>query len=35
MALGFNVVSWSADIAVYRSALQAGVDRLRQRSVSA
>jgi 2-dehydro-3-deoxyglucarate aldolase/4-hydroxy-2-oxoheptanedioate aldolase len=35
IALGFNVISWSADIAVYRSALQAGVSRLRQRSVSA
>ncbi len=35
MALGFNVVSWSADIGVYRAALQAGVSRLRQRSVSA
>jgi 2-keto-3-deoxy-L-rhamnonate aldolase RhmA len=35
MALGFNVISWSADIAVYRSALQAGVNRLRQKGVSA
>jgi 2-keto-3-deoxy-L-rhamnonate aldolase RhmA len=35
MALGFNVISWQADIAVYRSALLAGVNRLRQRSVTA
>jgi 2-dehydro-3-deoxyglucarate aldolase/4-hydroxy-2-oxoheptanedioate aldolase len=35
MALGFNVISWQADIAVYRTALQAGVSRLRQKGVSA
>jgi 2-dehydro-3-deoxyglucarate aldolase/4-hydroxy-2-oxoheptanedioate aldolase len=35
MALGFDVISWQADIAVYRAALQTGVNRLRQRSVSA
>lgn len=35
MSLGFNVISWSADIAVYRAALQSAVGRLRQKSVSA
>jgi 2-dehydro-3-deoxyglucarate aldolase/4-hydroxy-2-oxoheptanedioate aldolase len=35
MALGFNVISWSSDIAVYRSSLEAGVRRLRERSARA
>ena len=30
MALGFNVISWSSDIAVYRTALESSVKRLRQ-----
>jgi 2-dehydro-3-deoxyglucarate aldolase/4-hydroxy-2-oxoheptanedioate aldolase len=35
MGLGFNVISWQADIAIYRAGLQAGVNRLRQKGVSA
>jgi 2-keto-3-deoxy-L-rhamnonate aldolase RhmA len=35
IALGFNVISWSADIAVYRSSLQSGVNHLRQRLAQA
>lgn len=35
MALGFNVMSWGADVAVYRSALQAAVKRLREKSARA
>jgi 2-keto-3-deoxy-L-rhamnonate aldolase RhmA len=35
IALGFNVISWNADIAVYRSALQAGIQRLRERAARA
>ena len=35
MALGFNVISWSSDIAVYRASLDAGVKRLRERSARA
>jgi 2-dehydro-3-deoxyglucarate aldolase/4-hydroxy-2-oxoheptanedioate aldolase len=34
LAIGFNVVSWSSDIGVYRGALQAGVKRLRERAAS-
>jgi 2-dehydro-3-deoxyglucarate aldolase/4-hydroxy-2-oxoheptanedioate aldolase len=34
-ALGFNVMSWSSDITVYRAALQAGVQRLRERTAKA
>lgn len=30
MALGFDVISWSSDISLYRAALQAGVSQLRQ-----
>ena len=30
IALGFNVISWSSDIAVYRTALESSVKRLRQ-----
>jgi 2-keto-3-deoxy-L-rhamnonate aldolase RhmA len=30
IALGFNVISWSSDIAVYRTALESAVKRLRQ-----
>jgi 4-hydroxy-2-oxoheptanedioate aldolase len=30
IGLGFNVVSWGSDIAVYRSALQSGVKKLRE-----
>jgi 2-dehydro-3-deoxyglucarate aldolase/4-hydroxy-2-oxoheptanedioate aldolase len=29
IAMGFNVISWQSDIALYRAALQAGVKRLR------
>jgi 2-keto-3-deoxy-L-rhamnonate aldolase RhmA len=35
MALGFNVISWSSDIAVYRAGLDAAVKRLRERSARA
>lgn len=31
MGMGFNVISWSSDIAVYRGALQAGVKKVRER----
>jgi 2-dehydro-3-deoxyglucarate aldolase/4-hydroxy-2-oxoheptanedioate aldolase len=31
ISMGFNVISWSADIAVYRSSLQSGINHLRQR----
>ena len=31
IGMGFNVISWGSDIALYRSALQAGVKRLRER----
>lgn len=31
LALGFNVISWGSDIAVYRDALSAGVSVLRER----
>jgi 2-keto-3-deoxy-L-rhamnonate aldolase RhmA len=34
MGLGFNVISWSADIGVYRAALQSAVSRLRERTDS-
>jgi 2-dehydro-3-deoxyglucarate aldolase/4-hydroxy-2-oxoheptanedioate aldolase len=30
IALGFNVLSWGSDIAVYRGALQDGVKQLRE-----
>jgi 2-dehydro-3-deoxyglucarate aldolase/4-hydroxy-2-oxoheptanedioate aldolase len=30
MAIGFNVVSWSSDVAVYRAALAAGVSQIRE-----
>jgi 2-dehydro-3-deoxyglucarate aldolase/4-hydroxy-2-oxoheptanedioate aldolase len=30
MALGFNVISWQNDIAIYREALQSGVQRIRE-----
>lgn len=35
IALGFNVISWSSDIAVYRSALQSSIARLRERAARA
>ena len=35
IALGFNVISWSSDIAVYRSALQSSINRLRERAATA
>jgi len=35
IGMGFNVISWSSDIAVYRDALQAAVKRLRERSANA
>ena len=35
IALGFNVLSWSNDIAVYRSALQSSINRLRERAATA
>jgi 2-dehydro-3-deoxyglucarate aldolase/4-hydroxy-2-oxoheptanedioate aldolase len=35
ISMGFNVISWSADIAVYRSSLQSGVNHLRQRLAQA
>jgi 2-dehydro-3-deoxyglucarate aldolase/4-hydroxy-2-oxoheptanedioate aldolase len=31
IGIGFNVISWSADIGVYRAALQSAVKRLRER----
>ena len=31
MGLGFNVISWQADIGVYRAALAAGIEDLRQK----
>jgi 2-keto-3-deoxy-L-rhamnonate aldolase RhmA len=34
MALGFNVISWSSDIGIYRAALQDGVKQIRQRSAT-
>ena len=30
MAIGFNVVSWASDVAVYRAALAAGVSQIRE-----
>jgi 2-keto-3-deoxy-L-rhamnonate aldolase RhmA len=35
IGLGFNVISWQSDIAVYRGALQAGIKRVRERAANA
>lgn len=35
IALGFNVISWSADVAVYQAALTSSVQRLRERAAKA
>jgi len=35
MAMGFNVISWSSDVGVYRSALQSAIQRIRDRSATA
>jgi 2-dehydro-3-deoxyglucarate aldolase/4-hydroxy-2-oxoheptanedioate aldolase len=35
MQLGLNVVSWASDVAIYRTALQAGIEAVRQRASAA